>query len=141
MRTVMEVLQELRIDLQDFAWLIAQQLRIDNALVQASDQVYFIKIMLIYLFCLLFELIHCFFFLFFFLQLVVVFSRGRSGRKRSLIRQIASRLPLEPLPRIHFTIVNPEYAASYDWDGRSTVDEGLAAIPVLDNEGKIDFWR
>ena len=40
MRTVMEVLQELRIDLQDFAWLIAQQLRIDNALIQASDQVY-----------------------------------------------------------------------------------------------------
>ena len=48
MRTVMEVLQELRIDLQDFAWLIAQQLRIDNALVQASDQVYFIIVMLIY---------------------------------------------------------------------------------------------
>lgn len=71
----------------------------------------------------------------------MVFSRGRSGRKRSLVRQIASRLPLEPLPRIHFTIVNPEYAASYDWDGRSAVDEGLAAIPVLDNEGKIDFWR
>jgi hypothetical protein len=39
MRTVIDVLQELRIDLQDFAWLIAQQLRIDSVLVNASDQV------------------------------------------------------------------------------------------------------
>lgn len=38
-RSVIEVLQELRIDLQDFAWLIAQQLRIDSLLVNASDQV------------------------------------------------------------------------------------------------------
>lgn len=36
---VVDVLQELRIDLQDFMWLIAEQLRIDSALVQASDQV------------------------------------------------------------------------------------------------------
>jgi hypothetical protein len=39
MRTVIDVLHELRIDLQDFAWLIAQQLRIDSVLVNASDQV------------------------------------------------------------------------------------------------------
>ena len=38
-RSVIDVLQELRIDLQDFAWLIAQQLRIDSLLVNASDQV------------------------------------------------------------------------------------------------------
>jgi len=36
---VVDVLQELRIDLQDFMWLIAEQLRIDNFLIQASDQV------------------------------------------------------------------------------------------------------
>ena len=36
---VVDVLQELRIDLQDFMWLIAQQLRIDSALVRTSDQV------------------------------------------------------------------------------------------------------
>lgn len=40
MRTVIDVLQELRIDLQDFAWLIAQQLRMDAMLMNASDQVY-----------------------------------------------------------------------------------------------------
>ena len=39
MNTVMEVLQELRIDLQDFAWLVAQQLRIDSTLLRVSDQV------------------------------------------------------------------------------------------------------
>lgn len=38
-RTVIDVLHELRIDLQDFAWLIAQQLRIDSVLMSATDQV------------------------------------------------------------------------------------------------------
>ena len=40
MTTVMEVLQELRIDLQDFAWLVAQQLRIDSTLIRVSEQVF-----------------------------------------------------------------------------------------------------
>lgn len=109
-RNVVDVLQELRIDLQDFMWLIAEQLRIDNFLIQASDQVVF------------------------------VFSRGQAGRQRSLIRQLASRMPLKPLPRVRFTIVNPDCASSVDWDAHSSVDEGLAAIPILDNAGKIDFW-
>ena len=57
-----------------------------------------------------------------------------------MIRRIASSLPLEPLPRVHFTIVNPENGTSIDWESQS-VDEGLAAIPILDNEGKIEFWK
>ncbi|EFX80625.1 hypothetical protein DAPPUDRAFT_318222 [Daphnia pulex] len=111
MRTVIDVLQELRIDLQDFAWLIAQQLRIDSVLVNASDQVLFI------------------------------FQRGDAGNQRSLIRKLACRIPIKPSPRIHFTIVNSEYSSSLEWDAQSTVDEGLAAIPTLDNNGKIDFWN
>lgn len=78
---------------------------------------------------------HCSFF-----QVVFVFSRGQAGRQRSLIRQVASRMPLKPLPRVRFTIVNPDSASSVDWDAHSSVDEGLAAIPILDNAGKIDFW-
>ena len=38
--TVVDVLQELRIDLQEFFWLIAQQLNIDTVLIHASDQVF-----------------------------------------------------------------------------------------------------
>ena len=38
--TVVDVLQELRIDLQDFFWLIAQHLHIDSTLVNISDQVF-----------------------------------------------------------------------------------------------------
>ncbi|XP_046461211.1 mitochondrial fission regulator 1-like isoform X2 [Daphnia pulex] len=111
MRTVIDVLQELRIDLQDFAWLIAQQLRIDSVLVNASDQVLYI------------------------------FHKGDAGNQRSLIRKLACRIPIKPSPRIHFTIVNSEYSSSLEWDAQSTVDEGLAAIPTLDNNGKIDFWN
>lgn len=76
-----------------------------------------------------------------FFKALLILQRGDAGNQRSLIRLIASRLPLKPLPRVHFTIVNPDYAASYDWDTHSTLDEGLAAIPTLDNQGKIEFWR
>jgi len=38
--TVSDILQELRIDLQEFFWLIAQQLNIDAVLIRASDQVF-----------------------------------------------------------------------------------------------------
>ena len=38
--TVVDVLQELRIDLQDFFWLVAQQLNLDAVIVHASDQVF-----------------------------------------------------------------------------------------------------
>ena len=54
---------------------------------------------------------------------------------------MACRLPIQPSPRVHFTIVNSEYSSSLDWDSQSIVDEGLAAIPTLDNNGKIDFWK
>ena len=37
--TVTDVLHELRIDLQEFFWLVAQQLNIDAVLIHASDQV------------------------------------------------------------------------------------------------------
>uniref|UniRef100_A0A0P6EUX5 Mitochondrial fission regulator n=1 Tax=Daphnia magna TaxID=35525 RepID=A0A0P6EUX5_9CRUS len=111
MRTVIDVLQELRIDLQDFAWLIAQQLRMDAMLMNASDQIIFI------------------------------FQSGGAGSQRSFIRKLACRLPIKPSPRVHFTIVNSDDSSSFDWEGHSVVDEGLAAIPILDNNSKIDFWK
>jgi hypothetical protein len=133
MRTVIDVLQELRIDLQDFAWLIAQQLRIDSVLVNASDQV---SIEATFHFSR-----KKFFFFFFCPKVLFIFQRGDAGNQRSLIRKLACRIPIKPSPRIHFTIVNSEYSSSLEWDAQSTVDEGLAAIPTLDNNGKIDFWK
>jgi len=109
--TVVDVLQELRIDLQDFFWLVAQQLNLDAVIVHASDQFLF------------------------------VITRGETGRRRSLVRRIASALPIKPIPRVRFTVVCPENGMNYDWETPSIVDEGLAAIPTLDNEGKIEFWN
>lgn len=37
---VTDVLQELRIDLQDFLWLVAEQLHIDQPIQRVTDQVY-----------------------------------------------------------------------------------------------------
>lgn len=42
--TVLDVLNELRIDLQDFAWLLAQQLGVDSFVVNASDHVLYITV-------------------------------------------------------------------------------------------------
>lgn len=57
------------------------------------------------------------------------------------MRRIASSLAIKPLPRVRFTVVTPENEINYDWETPTTVDEGLAAIPTLDNEGKIEFWK
>ena len=76
------------------------------------------------------------------LQVLYILQKGETGSQRSLIRKIAFKLPIKPLPRVHFTIVNPEYTTSFDWDTNSIeADEGLAAIPILDNRGKIEFWK
>lgn len=57
------------------------------------------------------------------------------------MRRVATRLPLKPVLRFHFTIGN-DYASTFaDWDGQSTVDTGLASLPVLDRDSKIDFWK
>jgi len=109
--TVSDILQELRIDLQEFFWLIAQQLNIDAVLIRASDQV------LVYL------------------------NKREPGRRRSLVRRVASSLAIKPLPRVRFTVVRPENDINCDWEAPSLIDEGLAAIPTLDNKGKIEFWN
>ena len=131
--TVLDVLNELRIDLQDFAWLIAQQLGIDSLVVNASDQVY-----------LIFYHVSIGTFTFiahYSVQVVIIFRGGVAGSSRSFVRRVASRVPLKPVPRFHFTIGN-DYASTFtDWDGQSTVDTGLASLPVLDRDSKIDFWK
>lgn len=74
-------------------------------------------------------------------KVLLILQKGETGNQRSLVRKIAWKLPLKPCPRVHFTFVNPDYASSFDWDTVSTVDEGLASIPILDNHGKIEFWK
>lgn len=68
-------------------------------------------------------------------------NKREPGRRRSLVRRVASSLAIKPLPRVRFTVVRPENDINCDWEAPSLIDEGLAAIPTLDNKGKIEFWK
>ena len=58
-----------------------------------------------------------------------------------MIRQIASSLPLKPVPRLHFTIVDPELDSSSECGSKSISFQGLASIPILDHQQKIELWK
>lgn len=77
--------------------------------------------------------------LFIFLQIFLLFARQTHGRRRSLVRMAASILPLKPVPRVHFKIVDCDNDT--DSEARSVVYQGLASIPILDHQEKIELWK
>lgn len=51
-------------------------------------------------------------------------------------------MPLKPIPRIHFTVIEPDYSETMsDYETKSVSFQGLATIPILDHQAKIELWK